>query len=234
MELRVQIVITNDDGYGEPGLTALADVVRTLGDVVIAAPKAPQSYMGHRVTMRQPISVDEPQGGNDKTYVVHGTPADCTRLAIKALAPEACWLIAGINPGANLGTDVYQSGTVAAAREAAILGIKAIALSQYIAQGWTLDWTATARQIAVLLPQLMAAKLGPGQYFNVNLPSLITIDTVLGHEFCPLDKNPHRYHFAQNGKSYQYQGIIHNRPRTDGSDVAVCFGGSISVTRMEI
>ncbi|RJQ83923.1 MAG: hypothetical protein C4519_05900 [Desulfobacteraceae bacterium] len=77
--------------------------------------------------------------------------ADCTRLALKEIAPDADWVLAGINQGANLGSDVYQSGTVAAAREAAILGKKSIAVSQYIAPDWLVDWDAAIRYLARVL-----------------------------------------------------------------------------------
>jgi 5'-nucleotidase len=227
----LKIVITNDDGYDQPGLTALAQVLRPLGEVTVVAPAAPQSHVGHRVTMKTPIRVDRTE---TDTYVVHGTPADCSRLAIKAIVPDADWLVAGINPGANLGSDVYQSGTVAAAREAAILGKRAMAFSQYIARDWTIDWPATqlhaARQLAALLAQPLAA----GQFWNVNLPSPLTTACVLEHRFCPADKHPHRYRYTQDADSYHYEGIIHDRPRRPGSDVDVCFSGMIAITRMEI
>jgi 5'-nucleotidase len=181
--------------------------------------------------MKTPIQVDRM---NDHHFVVHGTPADCSRLAIKAIAPDADWVIAGINPGANLGSDVYQSGTVAAAREAAILGKKAIAVSQYIAPDWTVDWPAAQAQVSRLLPSILNLKLNPQQFWNINLPSPIDLNSNPGHRTCPLDKHPHQYRYAQQDGAYLYKGIIHDRPRSTGSDVDVCFNGTIAVTRMEI
>ena len=226
----VKIVVTNDDGYDQPGLSALVDAVAPLGDIVVVAPAAPQSNVGHRVTMREPISVDRHDA---RHYVVHGTPADCTRLAVKRLVPDMDWLIAGINPGANLGSDVYQSGTVAAAREAAILGIRAAAVSQYIAADWTLDWPAARIHAARCLAGLMGEPLATGQFWNINLPSPIPVDTALDQRLCALDRNPHRYRFRRQDDVYRYEGVIHDRPRTAGSDVDVCFRGMIAVTRME-
>ncbi len=227
----LKIVLTNDDGYGEPGLTVLADVVRPWGDVILVAPRLPQSGVGHRVTMRDPLKV---QCVAPNHYVVDGTPADCTRLALKSLVPEARWVMAGINPGANLGSDVYQSGTVAAVREAAILGVKGIAVSQYIGPLRTVDWVAAGLHLSKLLPRVMQKPCTQGQFWNINLPSLLTTDAYATHQFCPLDKHPHRYSFAETGDGFQYQGVIHDRPYTAGSDVAVCFGGEISITCMEI
>ncbi len=230
--LTVRIVLTNDDGYGEPGLETLSDVIRPMGRPTVVAPSAPQSGLGHQVNMKTPIRVT--RGRREGHYVVHGAPADCTRLALKALVPDADWVLAGINPGANLGSDVYQSGTIAAVREAAILGVRAIAVSQYIAPGWAVDWPAAARQLAEILPMVMGEPLRRGQFWNINLPSPITMDSPVAHGCGPLDKNPHKYRYRQAGDAYHYEGVIHDRPRTPGSDVDICFGGRISITRMEI
>ena len=101
------------------------------------ARRGPSPASAHRVTTRSALRVE--QLDTDK-FSVDGTPADCVRLALKKLAPDAAWLVAGINPGANLGSDVYNSGTVAAAREAAILGVRSIAISQYIARDHEVNW----------------------------------------------------------------------------------------------
>ncbi len=227
----MKIVVTNDDGYDQPGLAALVESLRPRGEITVVAPATPQSNVGHRVTMREPIRVDRP---DSHTYVVHATPADCTRLAVKQFVPDADWVIAGINPGANLGSDVYQSGTVAAAREAAILGVRATAVSQYIAPDWTVDWPAAQVQVAQILEAIFKKSLAPGQFWNINLPSPITAGSALTSQVCALDKHPHRYRYTEDAGVYRYQGIIHDRPRSVGGDVDVCFGGMISVTMMEI
>ncbi|MFO7714965.1 5'/3'-nucleotidase SurE [Desulfosarcina sp.] len=227
----MNFVLTNDDGFDQPGLAALVEAVEPLGRITVVAPATPQSNMGHQVTMKQPIRVHRPDG---RTYIVHATPADCTRLALKQFVPDADWVIAGINPGANLGSDVYQSGTVAAVREAAILGVRAVAFSQYIAPNWTVDWPSAQLQTAQCLAAILKQPLEPGQFWNVNLPSPIHADSVLGQRVCPLDKHPHRYRYVEDEGVFHYRGIIHDRPRSAGSDVDVCFGGMIAITRMEI
>ncbi len=227
----MKIIITNDDGYGEPGLKTLEKAVAALGDITIVAPKNPQSFCGHRVTMRTPIHVEHPKSNH---HIVHGSPADCARLAIKAFAPDADWLIAGINPGANLGSDVYQSGTVAAAREAAILNVKAIAISQYIGLGWRIEWPAIEWHATQILAALMKEPLTAGRYWNVNLPSHIVDGAPIPHTPCPLDKHPHDYRFSKKGDLYHYEGIIHDRPRSSGSDVDVCFNGAASMTLLDV
>lgn len=227
----MKIVVTNDDGYDQPGISALIAAVQSLGEITVVAPASPQSNVGHRVTMKTPIPVDRTA---NRFYVVHGTPADCTRLAIKEFVPDADWVIAGINPGANLGSDVYQSGTVAAAREAAILGVRSMAISQYIARDWDLDWPAVAHHATPCLHRLIQQPLTPGTFWNVNLPSPLRVGDALAYRDCPLDKHPHRYRYRKQKDAYHYEGVIHDRPRSQGSDVDVCFGGMISITRMEI
>jgi 5'-nucleotidase len=227
----MKIVITNDDGFGEPGIEALQNSLQTIGEVVVVAPKRPHSFAGHRVTMKEDIPVEQVDSGK---FVVDGTPADCTRLALKALAPDADWVVAGINPGANLGTDVYQSGTVAAAREAAILRVRAIAISQYVSRGGAIAWKHTREHALGIIMRLLEEALGPGAYWNVNLPHPLNSAEPVDYKVCPLDRNAHDYSFLKDGDAYRYQGIIHDRPRDTGGDVDVCFGGRIAVTKLAI
>lgn len=227
----MKFVITNDDGYGEPGLESLLEAAQTLGMCIVAAPKEPRSFISHRVTVKEPLRVD--QAGAER-FVVHGSPADCTRLALKSLAPDTDWVLAGINPGANLGNDVYQSGTVAAAREAAILGKRALAISQYVAPGQTIDWDAARYHTARVLADILEQDLAPGQFWNVNLPSPLSQDGDIPWQVCPRDRHAHTYRFVKKGAWYHYEGTIHDRPHKNGSDVDVCFNGRIAVTRMEI
>jgi len=227
----LKFIITNDDGYGEPGLNALVAAARALGEVVVAAPKDPSSFISHRVTVRKPLQVDQPEKGR---FIVHGSPADCARVALKNLAPDADWLLAGINPGANLGNDVYQSGTVAAAREAAILGVRAVAVSQYVAPGRSLDWAAAGHHTARALAELFQKDLARGEFWNMNLPSPLDSDGETPWQFCPRDRHAHNYRFEEKEGFYHYKGTIHDRPHSRGSDVAVCFNGKIAITRMEI
>ncbi len=136
------LVLTNDDGIDAPGLDALREAVSGLGHVMAVAPAGPQSGCGHAVTTHRPIWHEARGLGQ---FAVEGTPADCVRLALHHLAPEASWFLSGINAGGNLGVDVYHSGTVAGAREAVLHGRPAIAVSQYIAKGRPIDWEAATR-----------------------------------------------------------------------------------------
>lgn len=227
----MKIVLTNDDGIDEPGLQALAKCLGGCRELVIVAPKLAQSGVGHKITTAEPIVVEE-VGFN--RFAVEGTPADCARIALRSIAPDADWLIAGINPGANLGMDVYNSGTVAAAREASILGCKSIAISQYIAKGYSVDWHITGHHSGPALRMLISQPLGKGVFWNVNLPHPLRLDSKPIVKECDLDANAHHVGYRIENGTYIYERRYHDRPREAGKDVAICFGGSISITRMTI
>ena len=228
----LKIVLTNDDGIDAPGLDALVQCVRKLGKAIIVAPQHVQSGIAHRVTTRNPIRINR-LGQN--RHSVDGTPADCARIALKVIAPDASWLISGINAGANLGSDVYNSGTVAAAREAAILGYRAVAVSQYIAKDQQVDWAITGYHAQRVLQMLFGRDPGSGYFWNVNLPHPLRMDSESAYQFCGLDTHPHKYVYRQSGAELFYDGSIHERPRDPGKDVAVCFDkGQIAITRIAV
>ncbi|HEY6881804.1 MAG TPA: 5'/3'-nucleotidase SurE, partial [Polyangiales bacterium] len=114
----MRFLLTNDDGIEAKGLALLADVCTVLGEVTIVAPDSEQSGVGHRVNTREPIKLVQGARG----YAIGGTPADCARIGLRALDCTADWVISGLNHGGNLGVDINMSGTVAGAREGAILG----------------------------------------------------------------------------------------------------------------
>jgi 5'-nucleotidase len=231
-EKTLKIVLTNDDGIDAPGLDALVQCLRKLGKAIIVAPQHAQSGIAHRVTTRDPIRINR-LGQN--RHSVDGTPADCARIALKVIAPDANWLISGINAGANLGSDVYNSGTVAAAREAAILGYRAVAVSQYIAKDQQVDWAITGYHAQRVLQMLFGRDPGSGYFWNVNLPHPLRMDSEIAYQFCGLDTHPHKYVYRQTGAELFYDGSIHERPRDPGKDVAVCFDkGQIAITRIAV
>lgn len=227
----MKIILTNDDGYGAPGLETLIDLFAPICELIVVAPNGPQSGVGHRVTTRSPISIRKI---NSQRISVDGTPADCARIALKVLAKDADWLVAGINPGANLGSDVYNSGTVAAAREAAILGYRSIAISQYIAKSQTIDWGITGKHAKRVLDLLMSKALAPKHFWNVNLPHCLSAEPDLAYSFCDLDTNPHLYEFKYCDEAFVYDGTIHGRPFDPDTDVAQCFAGNVAITCMPL
>ena len=202
----MKIILTNDDGIDAPGLEILQRGVQDQGEIVIVAPAQPQSGIGHKVTTWSPIAAEKLDHNH---YAVDGTPADCSRLALKQLVPDADWLIAGINPGANLGSDVYNSGTVAAAREAAILGCRSIAISQYVAKDQQINWDITGYHAAAVLKILIKKTIEPAWFWNVNLPHPINDYSEIPLGFCGLDTNPHKYDYLKKKRVYlPFKGLI--------------------------
>lgn len=126
----MKILVTNDDGIYSPGIAALARVAKRFGDVKVVAPDVEQSSMGHAVTHSRPLSCKKsPIEFQDiEAYRVNGTPADCVAMGTH-LWKNVDVVLSGINMGPNLGNSMWHSGTLAAAKQAVLFGIKGIALS---------------------------------------------------------------------------------------------------------
>jgi 5'-nucleotidase len=226
----LRILVTNDDGWDAPGLAALRTLAQTFGEVFVLAPKDPHSYAGHRVTTDCPLVVAETGA---RQFTLTGTPADCVRLAVTTLFPNIDWVLAGINRGGNLGADLFTSGTVAAAREAALLGRLAIAVSQYVRKGVALDWERSGELALPVIEQLIGEGCPPKGYWNVNLPHLDAGDSAAVIRCVP-DNEPLDVRFRQEGDCFHYAGSYPARLRTPGRDVDLCFGGSITVSCLRL
>ncbi len=124
----MRILVTNDDGIFSPGLLALAEVASRFGQVRVVAPDVEQSAMGHAITIQRPLLYHRTPLGAFEAYRVNGTPADCVALGLYHW-DGAELVLSGINLGANLGHDIWHSGTVAAAKQAVLLGVRAAAFS---------------------------------------------------------------------------------------------------------
>jgi 5'-nucleotidase len=124
----MRMLISNDDGIYSPGITALAEVAARFGEVRIVAPDVEQSSMGQAITSNRPLTYRRTRLKNFDAYRVNGTPADCVALGVH-LWEKVDWVLSGINLGPNLGTGVWHSGTLAAAKQAVLLGLRGIALS---------------------------------------------------------------------------------------------------------
>lgn len=224
------IVLTNDDGIDAPGLRALQAALPHQPTVTVA-PDRPHSGCSHQLSRGVAIPIS-PRGPG--AYAIGGTPADCTRVALGHLAPQAQWVLSGINAGGNLGADTYVSGTVAAVREATLLRVPGIALSHYIQRDRPIDWAVATRLAAKVLARLMAQPLPPGRFWNVNLPHLGADDPDPPVVECPLCTQPLPTEFSVMDAQFHYGGDYQQRQRDPGSDVAVCFGGSIAITEMRL
>ncbi|MEP6810513.1 MAG: 5'/3'-nucleotidase SurE [Chthoniobacterales bacterium] len=229
----MKFLLTNDDGIDADGLAALALAARGLGEAVVVAPAGPQSGVSHRVTWQEGVRI-EPRGPSQ--FAIHGTPADCVRLGLLHLVPDATWVLSGINHGANLGADVYYSGTVAAVREAVLHGWPGIAFSHYRKPGMEFDWKRAARWITPILSDLLLKPSEPGVFHSVNLPNLPPeIADTPEIVWCPLDPEPLPLNYRhEEGSGLYFAGDYHLRPRTPGADVDVCFGGRIAITSIRL
>ena len=161
-------MITNDDGIHAPGIRALAEAMKELGNVTVVAPDRERSAVGHSLTLHSPLRIFELQKG---WYAVDGTPTDCVNMGIHNMLPFSPDLIvSGINHGANLGDDVTYSGTVAAAMEANLMGIPAIAFS--LATFEKSGYFSDAAQIALRVARHVTTnKLPADTFLNVNIPN---------------------------------------------------------------
>lgn len=166
----MRILLTNDDGIFAPGLAAIYKQLIHLGEVLVVAPADSQSGASHAVTFFEPLACAKADiAGLFSGHAVYGSPADCVKLAVRQLHPEPIDLVvAGINNGANVGINVYYSGTVAAAMEGAFLGIPSLALS--LAAEREMDFDSAADYGIEVLEKL--GPLEPRDVINVNIPLL--------------------------------------------------------------
>ena len=226
----LRLLITNDDGWDAPGLDALKSLAVHVGDVFVVAPRDPHSYAGHRVTTDVALHLVETGA---QQFHLSGTPADCVRVALTSLLPDVDWVLSGINRGGNLGADIFTSGTVAAAREAALLGKPAIAISQYMRRGLPFDWKNAAEMALPVIEKLMAEKCPIKGYYNVNLPHLDAGEPS-SLVFCDPDNQPLDVRFDRDGQEFRFCGAYSTRARTPGRDVDHCFQGAITVSRLSL
>ncbi len=166
----MRILICNDDGIYSPGLAALAEVASSFGDVRIVAPDVEQSSMSHAITSSRPLSYRRTPirsfEGRFEAYRVNGTPADCVTLGVHHWTDIEV-VLSGINLGTNLGSAVWHSGTLAAAKQAALLGVRGIAFSTPATETEP-DFALLAPWVRKSLAMLLAEKQLP--LVNVNVP----------------------------------------------------------------
>jgi 5'-nucleotidase len=185
------VLVTNDDGINSPGVLALFGAVSRIAHAVLVAPDGERSAAGHSLTMHRPLKVTEVAAD---MYSVNGTPTDCVTLGVaKVLKRAPDLVVSGINKGGNLGDDITYSGTVSAAIEGTILGVKSIAFSLVGQTGFNFDAAAVfAGQMALLV---LEKGLPKDTLLNVNVPN-IPASSIAGVKF------------ARQGKR-TYTGAVH-------------------------
>lgn len=233
---RPRILVSNDDGVRDAGLKVLVDRLVSLGEVVVVAPSANQSGVGHGTTYQKPFAVESWDEGGVRWFAVASLPATCVRIAITCLlsdAPDV--VVAGINRGENVGVVTFSSGTVACAREAAFWRIPGLSIN--LQRGERMDYAGAAEFAAGLVADMLKAGLPPGTYLNVNYPALARGD-IKGVSVTRQDTRPPRERYE---KAESTRGRVLYRslwePLTDGgpeTDTAALGGGFISVTPLLI
>lgn len=168
------VLLSNDDGIQAPGLKTLAKEFADEHEVAIVAPDRERSASSHSITVHKPLRVQQIDGylGTTKAYAVNGTPGDCVKMALTTLlTKQPDMVISGINRGSNLGTDVFYSGTVAAALEALLHGIPAVAVS-LATSSHEADYSFAAR-VGLSVAEHLATKPALSRsLININIPDL--------------------------------------------------------------
>jgi 5'/3'-nucleotidase len=233
---RLSILITNDDGIHAPGLWALFKALSPRHQVTVIAPDRERSAVSHGITLHQPIRavpVTVNGNGGDRGWSVSGTPADCVKLAlVELLETIPDLVIAGINPGANVGVNLNYSGTVAAAKEAALYGLKALSVS---IQGYEdLHYDDAAGCVARWVPLFHANEIPVGTFLNINFPNLPS-DGTAGVRVTRQSIDPYHEYFEKRqdprNRTYYWQGSesLPEYTHTD-ADGAVLAQNHISIT----
>jgi len=225
----VNFLLTNDDGIDAPGLVALGEASRSWGPAVVVAPDRHLSGCSHQATTSRGLLLEEI--AKDR-YALDGSPVDCTRIGLYRIAPTTGWVLSGINEGGNLGADVYLSGTVAAAREACLLGKPAIAISQYVRRR-PVNWQLAGHWTRHVLGLLLDRPPLPGSFWNVNLPHpLDDRSDVPECVFCEIDPHPLPLDYELRDGKLHYRARYQDRIRAGGHDVELCFSGCITISQV--
>jgi 5'-nucleotidase len=227
---RPLILITNDDGVYAPGLKALAGSLEALGEVHTVAPDREVSACSQSLTLKHPLRA-EPVG--ERVFAVDGTPADCVNLALVKLLPRRPELIiAGINRGANLGEDVFYSGTVGGAREGTFFGVPSFAVSLASQAGG--DFGPAAEFAGRLAALVLEKGLPERTLLNVNVPTgtprgaIVTVQGRREHEGTileGLDPRRRTYYWIEEGRDQWVSD--------DLSDIHAVREGLISITPLQ-
>jgi 5'-nucleotidase len=239
LDLRnARILLCNDDGIHAQGIAVLERIARSLADDVwIVAPETEQSAASHSLTIHRPLRLREMAS---QRFAVDGTPTDCALLAVKHVLKGALptLVLSGVNHGSNLAQDIGYSGTVAAAIEATLLGLPAIALSLDLRPDAPPAWDTVERHGADVIRQICAAGFDPGVLVNVNFPGCAPT-AVTGVRVVPQGRHMLEDQLTERldprGRRYFWiGGRIDAGGVAPGTDVAVVAADGIAVTPLHL
>lgn len=232
----MKIILANDDGFDSMGIVELGKKLSQKFNVITIAPSFEQSAKGHSFSLAKPLRLKQVE---ETRYHLNGTPADCVYFGLHHILPEADVVISGMNHGANLGQDVYYSGTCAAAREGAIQGRKAMAISIWEKDS-DIDYEKAAEIAVLIICRLLREEWTEGMYWNVNIPSTCL---KLPKEEIPVTIKPlgHRRYMSNveerndpRGGTYFWIGGRPVPTEDDDMDAFWCEQGMIVMTPLQL
>jgi 5'-nucleotidase len=238
-----RILISNDDGIESPGLKLLVKVARELcRDVWVVAPELEQSGASHSLTLYRPLRV---RRLGPRRFAVDGTPTDCVLLAVNVILRDKrpTLMLSGVNAGGNLGEDVTYSGTVAAAMEATLLDVPAIAMSQHSGHDGPVKWATSAAYAGKVIRRLTALPWPRDTLINVNFPDVapnkVTGIAITRQGRRKLGDNLDE-RIDPRGRAYYWIGPMHEETTGAsaatgrGTDIAASAAGKVTVTPVKL
>lgn len=239
MNKKPLILVTNDDGISAPGIRALIDVMKQLGDVVVVAPDSPQSAMGHAITINNTLFINKVNfdAAVKEEYSCSGTPVDCVKLAVNEILkqkPDLC--VSGVNHGSNSSINIIYSGTMSAAVEAGIEGIPAIGFS-LLDYDWNADFEPIKNHIETIASEVLKNGLPEGVILNVNFPKLKK-EAIKGIKICRQAKAFWKEEFDKRktpqGKDYYWlTGEFINQDKGEDTDEWALANGYVSIVPVQ-
>ncbi|PWC32417.1 5'/3'-nucleotidase SurE [Azospirillum sp. TSO35-2] len=231
---QTRILVTNDDGIHAQGLKVLESIARSLSDDVwVVAPEMEQSAASHSLTINRPLRLRKL---DERRFTVDGTPTDCVLLAVNHVMKDArpTLVLSGVNQGSNIGEDVTYSGTIAAAMEATLLNVPAIAMSQHYETGQPIDWSAAEAYGAEVVRKAVTVAWPKNVLLNVNFPARPAAE-VTGMRVVRHGKRKIGDELLERvdprGKPYIWIGTLRGEADVaDDTDIHVVFNGGISIT----
>lgn len=235
---RARILVTNDDGIGAQGLKILTRIARSLSrDVWVVAPETEQSAASHSLTVRTPLRLNKL---GPRRFAVNGTPTDCVLIAVGQVMADRPpdLVLSGINNGGNLAEDINHSGTIAAAMQATVMGIRGMAFSQIIQPGHPTKWSTAEHHAPDIIRKLAGHPWRPGVMINVNFPDRIQ-SAVAGIEITPQGR---RHQIERITESVDPFGVPYywiGSPRKEGpgkgnTDIEAAARGAVAVTPLKL
>jgi 5'-nucleotidase len=241
----MRILLTNDDGIEAPGICALYDALDGLGEIMVVAPETVQSATSHGITFHKPLMIEEVQVNESMRGVaVDGRPADCVKLALRALWQERFGdkerpdiTISGMNSGANVGINIIYSGTVAAAVESAFLGVPAIAVSLELADLTRVRYKRAAQIARTVIDRVLEHQLDAHGVVNINIPRVERDDAPVP-EIRVVEMNAaagsdtYERRVSPEGRVYYWSsgGAMHFISTHADTDVEALDAGCVSIT----